>query len=368
MEGGAGWTLRGHGAHLRDVYRACISMRLVLYLSSFLLAASAHPCTLTAQGRADCSHKGLTKVPINLPHNLQYLNLSSNSIHHLQLFPLKFSELLFLNLSGNPLHLIPAGTFKTLPHLQVLDLSSCGISRLHSDAYKGLLRLQTLILRNNTLQDIDLWNLRALTRLDVRDTTLLLSPRMGVLMDQLARQRFCDCSSRRKLHKSRDQGISEAVMVSGDFCSYLTLIEKGELEVQTAGEVASEVIQRYIRDVNEISNGSLSSNSTTPSPASNASQGRSWPYLVGFVLIAGTLSLLIAAAAKCNLFHRYFRSYRHRPLPENEWITESENELPGVPLPPQDDEDGFIEDNYIQPEDHQEELDEEDLRGSHEEI
>ncbi|XP_069594183.1 type III endosome membrane protein TEMP isoform X2 [Ranitomeya imitator] len=359
MEGGAGW--QEHGAHLRDLHRACISMRLILYLSSLLLAASAHPCTLAAQGRADCSHKGLTNVPTNLPHNLHYLNLSSNSIHHLQLFPQKFSELLFLNLSGNPLHLIPAGTFKRLPHLRVLDLSSCEISRLHSDAFKGLLRLQTLILRNNSLQDIDLWNLRALTRLDVRGTALLSSPRMGVLMDQLASQRFCDCSSRRKLHQSRDR-------VSGDFCSCPTLIGKGEFEVRAAGEVASEVIQRYIRDVNDISNGSLSSNRTTPSPDSNVPQSRSWPYLVGFVLVAGTLSLLIAAAAKCNLFHRYFRSYRHRPLPENEWITESQNELPGVPLPPQDDEDGFIEDNYIQPGDHRDDLDEEDLQEPHEEL
>ncbi|CAJ0965109.1 unnamed protein product [Ranitomeya imitator] len=108
--------------------------------------------------------------------------------------------------------------------------------------------------------------------------------------------------------------------------------------------------------------------SATPSPDSNVPQSRSWPYLVGFVLVAGTLSLLIAAAAKCNLFHRYFRSYRHRPLPENEWITESQNELPGVPLPPQDDEDGFIEDNYIQPGDHRDDLDEEDLQEPHEEL
>ncbi|KAM4023252.1 type III endosome membrane protein TEMP isoform 2-T6 [Anomaloglossus baeobatrachus] len=336
-------------------------MRLALCLSSLLLAASAHPCTLSAQGRADCSHKGLTNVPFTLPHNLQYLDLSSNSIHHLKPFPLKFSELLFLNLSGNPLHLIPAGAFKTLPHLQALDLSSCEISRLHSDAFKGLHRLRTLILRNNTFQDIDLWNLKALSRLDVRGTTLLSSPRIGVLMDQIARHRFCDCSSKRRLHKTHDRA-------SGDFCSCPTLIEKRELDVQTAGEGHSEVVQRHVRDVSDISNASSSSNHTSVSPIAPLSQGRSWPYLVGFVLIAGTLSLLIAAAAKCNLFHRYFRSYRHRPLPENEWITESQNELPGVPLPPQDDEDGFIEDNYIQPSDHREELDEEDLSELHGEL
>lgn len=82
---------------------------------------------------------------------------------------------------------------------------------------------------------------------------------------------------------------------------------------------------------------------------------------MGFVLIAITLSLLIAAAAKCKVFHRYFRSYRHRPLPENEWAAESQSELPGVPIPHQDDEDGFIEDNYIQPEDHQKEEDEDEV-------
>ncbi|XP_044157777.1 type III endosome membrane protein TEMP [Bufo gargarizans] len=111
----------------------------------------------------------------------------------------------------------------------------------------------------------------------------------------------------------------------------------------------------YIRDVS--SNDSLLL--TTLSPTTPVSEGRSWPYLVGFVLVAITISLLIAVVAKCNLFRRYLRSYRHHPLPENEWITESQNELPGVPHT-QDDEDGYIEDNYIQPEDHQEELDEED--------
>ncbi|XP_075688186.1 type III endosome membrane protein TEMP [Rhinoderma darwinii] len=329
-------------------------MRLVLYLTLLLLAVSVNPCTLSDQGHADCSRKGLTNVPFTLPHNLQYLDLSANSIHHLQLFPVKFSELLFLNLSGNPLRFLPAGAFKNLAHLRTLDLSSCEISRLHSDAFKGLLHLRILILRNNSLKNIDLRKLRALTRLDVRRTFPISSPRMVALMDQLAEERFCDCSTRRPLHKSSDQ-------VSGDFCSCATLIEKRELDVQTAGKVVSEVIKRHIRDVKKVSNDSLSSNLTTPSTTEALSQGRSWPYLVGFVLIAGGLSLFIAIAAKCNLFHRYFRSYRHRPLPENEWISDSQNELPGVPLP-QDDEDGFIEDNYIQPEDHREELDEEEMR------
>ncbi|KAM3915561.1 type III endosome membrane protein TEMP [Leptodactylus fuscus] len=336
-------------------------MRLVLFLAPLLLAVSAHPCTLRTQGHVDCSGKGLTNVPLTLPHNLQYLDLSANSIHHLPPFPRKYSELLSLNLSGNPLHTLPAGAFKTLSHLRTLDLSSCDISRLHSNAFQGLLHLQTLILRNNMLQDLDLQNLRALTRLDVRGTSLISAPRTGVLMDTLAQKRFCDCSLRRQLPKFHHQ-------VSGDFCSCAALAEKGEPDVHRRDKADGEVIKRYVRDVSDSSNSNLTSNLTTPLPTTASSQGRSWPYLVGFVLIAGTVSLLIAVVAKCNLFHRYFRSYRHRPLPENEWITESQSDLPGAPLPPQDDEDGFIEDNYIQPEDHREELDEDDAHIPHGEL
>uniref|UniRef100_A0A8C4YE98 Chromosome 1 open reading frame 210 n=1 Tax=Gopherus evgoodei TaxID=1825980 RepID=A0A8C4YE98_9SAUR len=89
---------------------------------------------------------------------------------------------------------------------------------------------------------------------------------------------------------------------------------------------------------------SLSSAATTTSPAGKG--GNSWPYLVGFLVSAIGISILIALAAKCKLFHKNFASYRHQPLGVAWGENQSMPSAAGLQL---EDDDGFIEDNYIQP-------------------
>uniref|UniRef100_A0A8B9KT35 Uncharacterized protein n=1 Tax=Astyanax mexicanus TaxID=7994 RepID=A0A8B9KT35_ASTMX len=63
-----------------------------------------------------------------------------------------------------------------------------------------------------------------------------------------------------------------------------------------------------------------------------------WKPLVAVLVTAIVVSILIAVGAKCKVVRKYLASYRHSRLSETD-TTRDEME---------EDDDGFIEDNYIQ--------------------
>ncbi|KAM4629794.1 type III endosome membrane protein TEMP isoform 2-T2 [Polymixia lowei] len=82
-------------------------------------------------------------------------------------------------------------------------------------------------------------------------------------------------------------------------------------------------------------NDTLSSHSGKPT-------SHNWEFLVAVLATAISISILIALLAKCQVVRRYLASYRHTRLREGDSISQCD------PSEVEDDDDGFIEDNYIQ--------------------
>ncbi|NWJ01498.1 LRC19 protein, partial [Crypturellus undulatus] len=297
--------------------------------------------------------------PSSLPRNITSLDLSFNSLvmpSHGTLL-MHFPSLLSLNLSSNALFMLYPAVFSNLRALRLLDVSSCSISYLHSEAFEGLVNLHTLLLGNNNLRELKIslfLPLEALFHLDLQNNalismdTLVLQQMEAVPQVRLEGNPWvCDCTMypfHQWLRHRKGKRTGMGNRHQGHF---------GAHDAVTCSALTHDIL-------------TCSSCAAAAAPAGKG--GRSWPYLVGFLVAAITISLLVALAAKCKLFHKNFASYRHRPLPDTSSIGGSHMEestswdrdtsgrgiSESLPMPNSaglhvEDDDGFIEDNYIQP-------------------
>ncbi|XP_078614280.1 uncharacterized protein LOC144883558 [Branchiostoma floridae x Branchiostoma japonicum] len=113
---------------------------------------SCKPGAICTLPRCDCTNKGLTSIPRNLPTFFYRLDLARNQITKIQ--PGVFSnltQLIDLTLSFNQITMIQPTAFSSLPQLQALDLSSNQITLIKPGTFINLLRLGRLILNSNNI-------------------------------------------------------------------------------------------------------------------------------------------------------------------------------------------------------------------------
>nr|ABB21162.1 variable lymphocyte receptor A [Eptatretus stoutii] len=110
-------------------------------------------CTCNDQTKnVDCSSKGLTAIPSNIPVETTELRLNFNSLSKLS--PTAFhglKELTYLDLDRNKLQTLPAGVFDHLVNLDKLRLDYNQLKSLPSGIFDKLTKLTDLTLNTNKL-------------------------------------------------------------------------------------------------------------------------------------------------------------------------------------------------------------------------
>nr|ABB21178.1 variable lymphocyte receptor A [Eptatretus stoutii] len=113
-------------------------------------------CTCNDKTKSvDCSSKGLTAIPSNIPLETTQLHLNLNSLSKLS--PTAFQSLTTLSqlyLSNNQLQTLPPGVFNHLVELDRLDLNYNQLKSLPSGIFDKLTELKELSLSTNQLQRV----------------------------------------------------------------------------------------------------------------------------------------------------------------------------------------------------------------------
>nr|ABB59082.1 variable lymphocyte receptor A [Eptatretus stoutii] len=126
-------------------------------------------CTCNDQTKnVDCSSKGLTAIPSNIPTDTDRLELDYNKLSSL---PSKafhgLQSLTYLSLSYNELQTLPAGVFDELKNLETLWLEQNQLQTLPVGVFDHLVNLDKLYLRQNQLKSLPQGIFDHLTKLTI---------------------------------------------------------------------------------------------------------------------------------------------------------------------------------------------------------
>ncbi|XP_016103741.1 leucine-rich repeat-containing protein 19-like [Sinocyclocheilus grahami] len=305
--------------------------------------------------QVDMSNASLIEIPEDTPTNITGWILSNNSLvmsasdtNTLQ----KYRRITVLDLSYNLIQMLPPGAFDKLTNLEILKLRGNRLQTLDINIFKGLRNLKSLDLKENP------WN--------------------------------CSCSLTSLIKELNDSGVvigkevtcytpqKTAVLDANPSCSIQASTVKTSVEKSTATtmKTRSTPAPAPTTEPSNSSHVNSSSKGLMARDGETHTGSHSWKFLLGVVALTLSTSILIVCAVKSPSWYKLLFNYRHQRLREDvehsvfntgrfsnfsldtQQTDTSAQELDtGLSLQPFEDDDGFIEDGYIEPGNYREHTD-----------
>ncbi|NXY22551.1 LRC19 protein, partial [Atrichornis clamosus] len=363
---------------------------LVIWAGTLFLNPVTADCNITSQTvTCEESGKNLFNIPIDIFQNVTKLSLKNNKItlkDHDKKILGRFINLTELHLNENDITVLYNNSFYNLKKLVTLDISNNCISTVHKAAFAGLNQLSVLNLSYNKIAQLDsdvFTSLENLTVLNLQYNYLkyfhIKSSFKLIKIILAGNPWICSCD----LLDLQIWLTASNVTLENESNTTCTLLNMEKISIKMAAiqpadcQIEKTSLENTVTSTPAINLRSsalvtaLTPNNITGNNGTNAELpllGKSWTFLAGVLGFVLSTTLLIFTAVKCPTWYHYVISYRHRRLEENDpemFEQEFSVDMSSSPSSPSgtsseepivifekihargDEEDGFIEDKYI---------------------